>query len=173
MNIGIILYSRTGHTLSVAEALKERLSADGHAVTLEQLEIAEPISLSAERAELRRKPAIDPYDALVLGSPVNGGRMSAAMASYLEQIPSLRGKKVAFLLTHFLFTGWGASQTIEQMKAICQSKGARICGSGSVRWSSLRRRRQIAEAVDSLSGLFSGECASAETGKQQKGQPRL
>jgi flavodoxin len=154
MNVGIIVYSRTDHTLSVARKLEERLSADGHAVTLEQLEIAGPVNPSATRAALKTRHAIDPYDALVFGSPVNGGRMSAAMNSYLEQVPSLQGKKVFLLLTHFFFRGWGAEQTIAQMTEVCESKGAAVRGSGTVRWTSLRRRRQIARAVDSLSGLF-------------------
>jgi flavodoxin len=154
MNIGIIVYSHTGHTLSVARRLEERLSAEGHATKLEQLEIAGPVDLSAERAQLRTAPAVDAYDGLVLASPVNGGRMSAAMASYLEQLPSLQGKRVAFLLTHFLIRGWGTAQTIAQMRAVCESKGATVIGAGDVRWSSLRRRRKISRALDILSELF-------------------
>jgi flavodoxin len=154
MDVGIIVYSHTGHTLSVARKLEEGLSADGHGVTLEQLEIAGPVNPSATTAALKTRPAIDPYDALVFASPVNGGRMSAAMNGYLEQIPSLQGKKVVLLLTHFFFRGWGAEQTIAQMTEVCQSKGATVSGSGTVRWTSLRRRRQIARAVDSLSALF-------------------
>jgi flavodoxin len=151
MNIGIIVYSHTGHTLAVARRLEERLRSEGNAVTLEQLEIAGPVNMSATTAPLKSKPAIDTYDILVLGSPVNGGRMSAAMNCYLEQVPSLRDKKVALLLTHFFFRGWGAEQTIEQMEGVCKSKGATLCGWESVRWTSLRRRREISRVVDSLS----------------------
>jgi len=154
VKIGIIVYSRTGHTLSVAKRLEDRLMADGHDVTLEQLETVGPVDLSATTAALKTKPTIDPYDALVLGSPVNGGRMSAPMNSYLDQVRSLEGKRVALLLTHFFPQGWGANQTIEQMTEVCESKGATICGSGDVRWLSLRRQRQISQAVDSLAKCF-------------------
>lgn len=37
MEIGIIVHSLTGNTLSVAERLQERLAADGHDVEIEQL----------------------------------------------------------------------------------------------------------------------------------------
>jgi hypothetical protein len=40
------------------------------------------------------------------------------------------------------------------MAEICASKGATICGSGSVRWSSLRRGREITEAVRQLAASF-------------------
>ena len=128
MKIGIIVYSHTGHTFSVAVALKEKLSAAGHAVNLERVEIYGPDRPGATHASLKTKPSIDTYDALVFGSPVRGGVMPPAMTSYLEQIASLQGKKVACLVTHFFPPGWGANQTINQMKAICESKGTGYIG---------------------------------------------
>jgi flavodoxin len=153
-NIGIIVHSHTGHTLSVAMKLKEKLSAAGHVVTLEQVETAGPVKLSATSAELKTRPAIDTYDALVFGSPVHGGRMSAAMTSYLEQITSLQGKRAACLVTHFFHREWGGNQTIKLMKEVCESKGATVCGSGSVGWLSLGRKRRISKVVDNLANCF-------------------
>jgi flavodoxin len=154
MNIGIIVYSRTGHTLSVATKLKEKLSAAGHAVTLERLEAIGPVSLSATSAELKTKPAIGAYEALVFGSPAQGGMPAPPMTSYLEQVASLEGKKVACLATHFFPRGWGGNQTLAQMKAVCESKGATVCGSGSVGWLRLGRKQEIARVVDSLANCF-------------------
>ena len=154
MNIGIIVFSHTGHTLKVTRKLEERLIRDGHDVTLEQLKPVKPLNLSATTAPLKRIPAIDAYDALVLGTPVNGGRMSAPMRSFLDDTSSLQSKRVALLLTHFFPRQWGANQTFEQMTEICKSKGATVCGKGDVRWTSLRRRRQIAQAVDSVASCL-------------------
>lgn len=152
--IGIIVHSHTGHTLTVARRLAEALSADGHEVALKPLETVGPANPSAETVALKNPPSIDRYDVLILASPVNGGRMSGAMRSYLDQISSLEGKQVAILLTHFLPYAWGAKQTIEQMTEICESKGATVIGTADVRWSSPRRGRQIARAVETLSDLF-------------------
>jgi flavodoxin len=154
MDIGIIVYSHTGHTLRVAMKLKERLSAIGHAVVLEQIEPAGPVSLSAPSAELRTKPAIDAYGAVVLGSPVRGGVPAGPMMSYLEQVASLEGKKIACLVTGFFPAAWGRDQTVARMKEICESKGGIVCRCGSVGWFSLRRKRQISQVVDSLSRCF-------------------
>jgi flavodoxin len=150
MNVGIIVYSHTGHTLSVAMALKEKLSAAGHAVNLERVEIYGPDRPGATHVSLKTKPSIDAYDALVFGSPVRGGMVSPAMTSYLEQIASLQGKKVVCLVTHFFPPGWGANQTITQMKAICESRGATVCGWGDVGWPRLGLKRRVAEVVDHL-----------------------
>jgi flavodoxin len=154
MKIGLIVYSQGGHTLSVALKLKEKLSADGHGVTLEQIETTGPVRPGDRHAELKTTPAIDAYDAVVLGAPVWGGSPAAPMLNYLEQAPSLAGKKVACLVTGFFPAGWGRNQAINKMKAICEVQGATVCGSGSVGWFSLRRRQQIATAVESLRALF-------------------
>jgi len=39
MNIGIIVYSQTGNTLSIAKKLEEKLSAAGHSATLEEVKV--------------------------------------------------------------------------------------------------------------------------------------
>ncbi len=155
MDIGIIVYSRTGHTLSAARKLKEKLSADGHRVTLEQIETAGPVNRSATSARLKTKPAINAYQGLVLGCPVQGGAPAGPMLSYLEQMPSLEGKRVACLVTGFFpVADWGRDQTLARMEQICESKGGEVCGKGSVGWFSLTRRRQISGVADSLSALF-------------------
>jgi flavodoxin len=154
MEIGIVVYSYTGHTLSVAEALQQRLSADGHAITLERLETCAPLRMSDTTIQLKAAPAVDAYDALVFACPVRGGTPASPMRVYLEGIPSLVGKDVACLVTGVLPAGWGRNQALAQMRELCQSKGAEIYGSASVWWWSLRRKRQIAEALDRLRSLF-------------------
>lgn len=154
MKIGIIVYSQTGHTLSVAVKLKEALSAAGHTVSLEQVETVEPVRMYAANAQLKTKPQIDTYDALVFCAHVQGGALAPPMESYLEQITSLQGKTVACLVTGIFPAGWGRNQTVAQMIETCQSKGATVCGSGSVGWWSLRRRQQIAAVVEDLRGCL-------------------
>jgi flavodoxin len=154
MNIGIIVYSQFGHTLSVAVKLQEALSGAGHKVNLEQIEAFGPVSPTATSVPLKTKPAIQGYDALVFGASVRGGVPAPPMASYLEQLTSLQGKKVACLVTGFFPAGWGRNQTMARMVEICESKGATVCGTGSVGWFSLRRRQQMAGVVRDLSGLF-------------------
>jgi multimeric flavodoxin WrbA len=151
MKIGIVVYSLSGHTLAAAESLQERLAADGHRVTLERLEMVGPARSSAEKgAELKTRPAVEPYDALVFACPVRGGLPPPPMASYLQQIPSLQDKKVACLVTHFFPRAWGGNQTLAAMTEVCTAKGATLCGAGSVRWFGPGRTGRMAQAVDAV-----------------------
>lgn len=154
MRIGIIVYSQTGHTLQVAQELLQCLSAAGHDLTLEQVETAGPVRPGAKAAELKTAPAVDSYDALVLASPAHGGLPAAGMMSYLDQLPSLEGKRVGLLATGAFPAKWGSVQTMAKMAETVAARGATVCGSASVGWWSLNRKRQIAKAVDSLSGHF-------------------
>ena len=143
MNIGIVVQSQTGHTLSVAERLREALTVAGHSVRLERVGTADARS------------AIDASDALVFATGVQGGQPAPPMASYMAQLPVLQGKQVACLATGFFpVAGWGRDQTLAKMQEVCEARGATICGSGSVGWFSLSRRRQIGEVVETLSKLF-------------------
>jgi len=155
MKIGIVVYSLSGHTLAVATALQGKLAAAGHTVTLERLEMVGAATSSAEKgAELKSRPGVEGYDALVFACPVRGGAPPPPMRSYLQGIPTLLGKKVACLVTHSLLQKWGAKQSLAALKELFESKGAKVCGTGSVWWLGLGREGRLAQVVDELAGCF-------------------
>jgi flavodoxin len=155
MNIGIIVFSQTGHTHSVALKLQEKLTEAGHSANVERVEVSGEARPGATDFRLETTPEVDPYDALVFGAPVQGFSLSVAMKSYLTQIALLQNKKVALLVTkHLPFYWTGGNQAVNTMKKICESKGGAVCGSGIIVWSSKRREEMIREVVDKLSRLF-------------------
>jgi len=155
MNIGIIVYSQTGNTLSVAEKVKERLAAAEHAVNLEKVTVAGGRKPGDKSFQLETQPDPGPYDVIVFGSAVEAFSLSPVLTAYLKQIGSLQGKKVACLVTQFFPYPWmGGNRAIRQMRKLCQSKGASVVGSGVVNWAKFRRDKTTTRAVDRLSGLF-------------------
>ena len=153
MNIGVVVYSFSGHALSVAQRLREKLAKAGHQVGLEQLETVAPLRRGDTTAELKARPATDGYDALVFACPVRGGLPAPPMRVYLEGIASLEDKHVAILVTGAMPFAWGRKQTLAQMKEMCESRGATVCGLGSV-WVGPGRDRRADEVTDRLSRLF-------------------
>ena len=155
MNIGIIVYSQTGNTHSVALKLQEKLATAGHSANLERIEVSGEAGPGAKDFQLTTKPAVDPYDALVFGAPVQGFALSAAMKRYLEQIASLQHKKVGcFVTKHLPFYWTGGNQAINKMKKLCTAKDGTICGSGIVIWSSARREQMITDVIEKLGSVF-------------------
>jgi hypothetical protein len=52
-----------------------------------------------------------------------------------------------FLSTHFFWNGWGADQTIQQMRELCAFKDIEVLGFSNVRWLGFRRNKRIQQAV--------------------------
>ena len=155
MKIGIIVYSHTGNTHSVALKLQEALAAAGHEVALERLETLGEFNPARPSAELGELPDITPYEALVLGSPVQAFSLAEASKRYLGQLGSLEGVPVALLVTEqFPYKWMGGNRAVRQMTRACQARGAQVLGSGIVNWSRKDREQRITDVVDGLSKLF-------------------
>ncbi len=157
MKIVIFVSSRTGHTLRVSKALEKALIADGHSVRLEIIEPAGPTSLAAETVKLKTHPHIAEDDeGVIIATPVNGGRISAPMRSWLVGYAGgLKQYRVAFLLTHFFFRAMGTQQALGELTEICEKqKGATILGYADVQWFNPFRHAKIKKVVKKLATLF-------------------
>jgi len=155
MKIGIIVYSHTGNTQSVAAKLQEKLAAAGHSVEMQRVVPAEGVKPGQRNPPLETRPAVDAYEAVIFGSPVQAFSLAQVMDAYLSQLESLAGKKVALLVTEaFPYPWMGGNRAVSRMKKLAASKGAEVLGSGVVNWSRRDREQRISQVVDSLSALF-------------------
>lgn len=102
MKVGIIVYSHTGNTLSVAQKAREALENAGHSVKIERVEPLNNDPHSLGPAGLKSAPDIIAYEALIFASPVQAFSLASAMKLYLSQVSGLGGKKVYLFVTqHF------------------------------------------------------------------------
>lgn len=155
MKIGIIVYSQTGNTASVAQKLKEELEGAGHAAQLETVTTVGEVKPGAKEIELKAAPQVDAYDALVFAAPVHAFSLAPAMKAYLQQLPALAGRKVACFVTKQLPFNWtGGNGAIAKMKKLCQEKGATLCGEAIVTWAGGKREQSIAAAMEKLCQAF-------------------
>ncbi|MEN6329035.1 MAG: flavodoxin domain-containing protein [Methanobacteriaceae archaeon] len=154
MKIGIIIYSQTNHTYTVAQRLQSKLSSEGHEVDLERVVPVGKVNPGEINVNFDTQPATEPYDGLIFGSPVHGFNLAPAMNAYLNQIPSLQDKKIACFVTKGLpFDSTGGNQTIKQMKKICRAKGGAVIGTAIVTWS-MSREKKINNLLERFSALF-------------------
>ncbi len=155
MKVGLVIYSQTGNTRTVAEKLKERLTQNGHVAVLDEITISGKQPAQPGKFELSHVPAVDSYDALIFGAPVQAFSLNPVMKLYLEKLQDMKGRKVAVFVTKQLpLLRIGGTGAIAAMKKECQAKGAQVIGSEIVVWSKSKRERSIRECVDNLSALF-------------------
>jgi flavodoxin len=151
MKIGIIVYSQTENTYSVALKLQDKFLADGHEVNIERVIPVGEVPPRAKAVEFQNAPEVAEYDALVFGSPVHAFSLAPAMNAYLEQISSLENKKIACFVTKGVPFNWtGGNRAIGIMKKICESKGGTIVGTDIVVW-----RGDIDKKITELIRVFS------------------
>lgn len=153
MKIGIIVYSQTGHTLAVAEKVRTKLEESGHEAAVVQ------VTITGEAAEgkfqLAEAPAVDAYEGLIFGAPVHAFSLSAVMKTYLEQMPSLAGKKTALMITKQLPFAWtGGNRALGAMKTICEEKEAQVVGSAMAFWAASKQEKSVAACIDTLARCF-------------------
>jgi flavodoxin len=146
MKIGIIIYSKTGNTYEVVNRIKERIGTEA---TIEKIEIEEDASSNNRNVELKKIPKIDNYDIVIFASPVQAFSLAPAMNAYLEQVISLKNKKVGCLVTEFFPYPWmGGNRAIKQMKKLIEAKEGTVEVTGIVNWSNKKRDKMIDDVVN-------------------------
>lgn len=151
MNVGVIVFSATGNTLSVAQEIKDSLMDKGHTVTLERVTTLNENPHSEGGKQLKNTPKTDPYDMLIFGAPVWGFTLCSVMKSYFSQLERLDGKKVGCFVTQQLPYAWmGGNRSISEMKTMCENKGASVYNTGIINWSSKKKMQQIKEMVKNM-----------------------
>jgi len=156
MNIGIIVWSATGHTESVAQNMKETLEQQGHSVSFSKIAIDVDPLKRAVTYSIIEAPDSSPYDALILGAPVEAFCLSDVMKRYLTHQPALTGKKVFYFVTQYFPKPWmGGNNSVKQIQKLAESKGAISVGKAVINWSSSSRQTQIDKAVASVMSAFS------------------
>ena len=156
MKIGIIYYSHSGNTESVARRLYENLISCGHIVKLEEITVDGEVTPGNKEFLLTNAPAVEGYDSVIFGSPVQAFALNPAMIRYLEQIASLQGVSFTCFITKQLpLSITGAKQAVNKIKELGEAKGGNFCGSDYIIWSKADREQKIEEVVNKLSRILS------------------
>lgn len=150
MKIGIIVYSKTGNTLTAAQKLEKALTDAGHEVILDRVEA---VGEDPFPTGLTHAPEIAAYDAVVFASPVQAFGLAGAMKKYLNEISGLGGKKVYCFVTQQLKPWLGGNGAVRRIKALCRKKGAEIIDSCIINWSEDKRQTQIEDMVNRLDSI--------------------
>ena len=155
MKIGIIVYSQTGHTYSVALKLQEALIKKGHSVDIQKIEAVRDEKQPAIDIKLTKIPDVEKYDEVIFASFVEAFCLCPVMDTYLKQLKSLKNKKVALFVTQFFPYPWmGGNHAIKQMKKICVLKDNNITKTGVVNWKNKKRDKIIEKMIEQFIVYF-------------------
>ena len=150
MKIGIIFYSKTGHTNQACESIAERFRKNGHIVELSEVTV---VDVKTNKT-LKDIPSMEGYDVLLLGTPVQGFSLPLPMVDYLKQSKMTKNQKLGVVITQYFKVSWlGANHTMKQLLSGCAYANPDLYGYSVIHWSSKRRVEQLSKATDKLTNL--------------------
>ena len=148
MKTGIIVFSQTGNTLSVAKRVQETIVAPDNEVSILRVSALNEEEADVWKIQLSDNPEASGFDVLIFGSPVHGFSLAPVMMVYLNQNSALSGKKVACYVTQGLPRAWmGGKRALRQMVDICEKKGASIYSKGIVNWPKPLVREELIQKL--------------------------
>lgn len=148
MKTGIIVCSQTGNTLAVAQRIQETIIAPDNDVSILRVSALNEQEADVSKIQLSENPETSGFDVLIFGSPVHGFSLAPVMMAYLNQNPSLSGKRVACYVTQGLPQSWmGGKRALRQMVDICEKKGASIYSKGIVNWPKPLVREELIQKL--------------------------
>ena len=125
MKTAIVYYSRTGNTRTVATLLEQKLKERKTDVDLIEIEaVKKPGLLTAGSAARAQKELpiknteynLEPYDTLVVGAPIWGGRPSPFIKTFFNSAKNTKGRKAALFVT-----GMGPPESHENARGIIKT----------------------------------------------------
>lgn len=148
MKIGIIIYSITGNTRSVAQRLQEHIKDKGFDVTLLEIKSASD-DPEQKKVEIVERPSTVEFDKLIFASPVHAFMPSKVMKTYLSEIEDLMHKETVLFVTHHFPRAWmGGNSSLKRMKKFIEKKNGDVKTMFSINWSSKKREQNIQELLD-------------------------
>mgnify|MGYP001065611220 CR=1 FL=1 len=161
MKVGIIVYSRTNHTISVAQKICDALISEHHDAEVLPITVKNDDPTTGEKIVLDKNPNYDAFDVIIFGSPVWAFSLCPVMKQYLSMGSSLSGKAVhCFVTHHFSFPFLGGNRSVRTMTNLCRAKEADVRKTGVVSWSSKKRASKIEQIVRDFSTIEEGKVIS-------------
>lgn len=144
MKLGIIVYSESGHTLSVVNKIEESL-IQNHVEVKKMI-----LNFTVEKGTrmLVQPPKLESCEAYIIASPIQGFQLAKPMSDYLVQNPLPKDAKIGILLTeYFKVMFLGGNYSLKQAKATIDVSSHKLVVEKVIHWSSKKREEQIKEAV--------------------------
>lgn len=154
MHIGIILYSMSGHTASIAKAIAERFRKENHDVDIKLLMVTGMTHPGSKRFSICNLPEsedIDGYEAIIFGGPVWLFKASPVILKFLGWLEKLHGKRVTCFVTQLApWPSFGGYQALKAMSDQLKESGASVLPGESIQYFFGSNKQKLNEAMDRI-----------------------
>jgi len=151
MKIGIVVFSKTDNTFSVAERLRDALVKRDLDAVIDRIIPVNDEPGPKDPVAFRHLPDVSAYDVIIFGSPVWAFSLSWVMKAYLAQMPTLSDKKVFCFVTKQMASKFtGGNKAIRQIKSAVAAKNATVDNGFIISWKSKNKEAEITNFIDQI-----------------------
>jgi flavodoxin len=158
MNIGIIIYSMSGHTAAIAKAIAVRFRKDDHDVDIKLLLVTGMTHPGSKRFSICNMPKseeIDGYDAVLFGGPVWLFKASPVILKFIGWLEKLNGKKVMCFVTQLSpWPSLGGHQALKMMNHRLKESGGggKVLPGESIQYFFGSNKQKLDETLERIYG---------------------
>jgi len=156
MKVCIIVHSKTGNTLKLAEITAEILRMRGCEVELVHLQTASPVIgiQPGKRFDFQiiNQPSVEDADVILAGGPVWAFSIAPVVQQCIRLIPTLKGKLfVPFATMAFPFKWLGGNGAVTKLAEEALAKDAKVRSGIVAQGHGKNRDQNLQEAAEQLS----------------------
>jgi len=147
MTIGIIVYSYTNNTLTIAKQLEEVLIEKGFNVDLESIKAFNE-NPNNTNIVLSNLPNLKRYDTIIFASCVRGFDCAPIFKTYMNTLKTLKEKRCAgFVSQYFPWDFLGGTQSLKRLNELVEKKEGTFFPLKSIHVKSKQKDQQISELI--------------------------
>ncbi len=147
MKIGIIVYSYTNNTLTIANQLKTALLDKGYDVSVESIKAMNE-DPNNTHIVLTHSPKLKEYDKVIFASCVRGFNCAPILKEYINQLDTLKDIKCAgFVSQYFPWDALGGNQALNVMRTLVESKRGLFYPLRSIHVKSRQKNNQVNDLI--------------------------
>ncbi len=155
MIIEMYVYSRTGGSIAVAEAVMQAAELSGHAVELVRLKPGNENDPDPDTIHLPDLADASLSDLVIIGGPVHSFAADPVIRAAIRQIPGLDRKRVVLFATDTSpLDPFGGKRALSQMGEELQARSCRLMHSAVIYWNKKTRDSQIEELKHALKKIY-------------------
>ncbi len=129
MKVAIIVHSKTGNTMKLAQKIESLLHERNYKVGLFDLQTDVSLHPGIKEFQITNLPDLSQYDIILAGAPVWAFRASPLIVKAIATVTGIEGKIfVPFVTMHFPFPNLLGGSVLNKMRALSLKRSAKPLG---------------------------------------------
>jgi hypothetical protein len=158
MDVGVVVHTKTGHTLRFGNVIAGKLMARGHYVEVTELKTDPQIDSGSARQcapfKILNLPDTRRFDVILFGGPVWGFSATPVIIQAIKESALYEKKVLCFVTQTFPSAALGGNQAIKLMGETAKAAGANVLAGKSVQGLMHNQEKMMEKTATEIANLL-------------------